>query len=1199
MHDFDLATDTWAVVAVDVAADAKVVLRGPNGAIEYIPGSPVFLEAGAWEFEFSTATTQNTRYAGVVLTSDSSPGLTLAASMDLNLLSRLGKNAASFHLDGPSMISFSASAHDVMIVDPDGRVLWNGAASSTVDIPVLAAGDYLLVSSKRFSFGTDSVTLMVDAALLEADAVPAHDLGDIVSGTVSAQALSYFTYAGTGEPVMLDVGAQDLNLSWRRFGGDEIVTSPHSFRDPTVQTLSFRQGYVLPTRLGETYIVEVQNAGDEDKPYDIALVSLGDAPTLQAGQETTLTADPGNRAGAVRLDLGDRGTHLRIEAPVNFVAALYDIEGVYLGSASSSAGRTLSNYSGTVFVAFQSSNDEADPVEFAVSLDAANENIGTPPIHRTITPDTGQDPLILGAGRTDSPALKFQTGTGLHLDLEDVADLAQSFTLEGWFHIDRLTSDRIPLFEQSGTNNRNLVVELFDDGSLRSIVRAGTGNSSATSEAGLIGRNQWHHVALVADRDAGEFRLYVDGEEAAASSRSGNGLTNLRPLEISTSGSNFTNPFWGRMDRFAVRDVALDAAQIADIHTAGASPAPDAIALAIDFSDPDTPLRPTIGEAARVSLSGIPRGDDVVAGILNAGESIRYAFTLDQTTTLYFDNVIGPQARIYRPDGGSSVLSDPGHVLVLNPGTYEIGFNSSGRHAFRLLDLDAAPQISSDGKVRPVTIPGSGSSKVFALDGLRDTVLSMDALSGSGIVRVALYSDDGTLIERASSPFAFNGIQLPYDGRYWLAFEGPGSGALNTPQTRVVRLHAGVPAPPDPIDLGSAQDYAPVWTVLPDGTSALRLRWAEHAHFPASEIGDIGRQITLSASFAVDGLDRSRLLASLRADDGYEILSIGFNGNNQVFARAANAHDSTTSRTATDSTVRTVGTVINVDAIVDRDEGRLFLYVDGVFATSSAVSDSWFDTRAELVLGGVPATDNDARFHGVIGALRLRSDAADAAARAAGHAGTWAGGDPALTLALDFSEGAGDLVFNRASGGGSAEILPLDESIIFGRRVSRDDVVEYRIELDEPGFFLLEMLSNMRHRVEVLGPAGETRSEQMMPGFQDRDGLALGAGVHTLRFTRDGGTPPAGDFAFRLVDLASQTQEITPGQAVTIDSPASDLGTLFRFEAEAGRGYSVFDSEGRSLNTRIFSATPDPDILSGINSGSTPARDGTHFLYVG
>ncbi|MCC6007768.1 MAG: LEPR-XLL domain-containing protein, partial [Rhodobacteraceae bacterium] len=1196
VHRFTLREDSWAVLEYR-AVGVSVSLSGPAGEVDVASGQPVHLEAGAWELSFASARTSSHAYAAVLMTPDAVSEIELDEASNVRTFGESRAGAVSFRLDEPSALSFMAadnSDNNFLLMGPGGRVLHDGMARDMTVVPAIDAGEYLLVSRKRFASRPDVVSVEVEAAALAADALPHLDPGDVASGTIAPEGRAYFTYTGTGEPVMLDSIGQDQQLSWRRFGGDEVVTSPQSLRDPTVQTSgsAFWQGYMLPTQAGETYVVEVVNSGSEEKDFELALVSLADAPTLQIGDEVALAQDPGDRVGAVRLDLGDEETRAFVSAPVGFMAVVYDVEGAYLRAATSTFGADLSSYTGVVYLVFEAASQQPDPVEFTVSLES---DAGIPPIRRTITPGEGPEPLTLGDGRNGATALKMQSGMLLELDLDGAADLAESFTLEGWFHIDRMTNQRVPLFEQRGATQRNLIVELRDDGSLRASARAGGGYASDTTDAGVMETGQWHHVALVADRDAGEMRLHVDGAQVASASRSGQGLGSLRPLEISSESTNNTNPIWGRIDRFVVRNEALDAAAIADIHATGATPGEQAIALALDFEDSDAPLAPSTGDAERVVLTGIPEGDDVVTGVLGTDESIRYEFTLDETTRLYFDNIVGTQPRLIRPDGGTTFFSEPGHVLVLDPGTYEIGFNSAGRHGFRLLDLADVPRMEINDGLQTVTLPGSGSSTLFEIEGLRDTILRTDYLSGSGAMRVALFADDGSLIERATSPVSFRNVQLPYDGRYWLAFEGPSTAAFNSPLTRIVGLLTGEPAP-EAVDLGDLPAYAPAWTEMPDGSAALRLRGAETASFARAEIGDIGRQVTLSASFAVDGLERSRLLASLVADSGQEILSIGLDSNDRVFARALNAQDATTTRTATESSSRLIGEVIEVDAIIDRDEGRLFLYVDGERAASAAVSESWFDSPAELVLGGLPQHSGDERFHGVIGALRLRGDAADAATRADGHAGNWLGGDPELKLALDFSEGAGSLVFNRAAGGSSAEIAPLEDGIIFGRRDSRFDVIDYTLDLDEPGFFLLELLGSMRHRVEVIGPMDTLRSEQMTRGFHDRNGITLGAGSHILRFTSNG--PPTGDFAFRLIDLAAEAQDITPGDAVTIESPAAELGRLFRFEAEAGRSYVVRDSDDNALDARMFAAEPDNETESGIAESMTARSDGVHYLYV-
>ncbi|MCC6006823.1 MAG: hypothetical protein JJU40_04010, partial [Rhodobacteraceae bacterium] len=252
-----------------------------------------------------------------------------------------------------------------------------------------------------------------------------------------------------------------------------------------------------------------------------------------------------------------------------------------------------------------------------------------------------------------------------------------------------------------------------------------------------------------------------------------------------------------------------------------------------------------------------------------------------------------------------------------------------------------------------------------------------------------------------------------------------------------------------------------------------------------------------------------------------------------------------------------------------------------------------------LVVGGLPRLNADERFHGQLFGISLRAGAADAATRAAGHAGTADLSDPALRLALNFSEGAGGFLFNRAATGGSRPLEPVAPDIIFGRRDSRDGVSEFVLDLDEPGLFLLQALGDARHRFTITGPAGVLRSNvSLTPGFSSSDLLALGAGRHVITFTRDGSSVP-GDFALRVVDLSDPAAfpEIIPGEAQPIDIGSARSGAIFRLDAEPGRDFTLSDSEGRLLSWSLIPPARAMDAQSLATTTSTPAG-GPHLLFV-
>ena len=80
--------------------------------------------------------------------------------------------------------------------------------------------------------------------------------------------------------------------------------------------------------------------------------------------------------------------------------------------------------------------------------------------------------------------------------------------------------------------------------------------------------DEWHHIVAVRDKDAGEARIYIDGELVASGADGTNDTTNDFPLHIGQRGDNseFMN---GAMDEMAIWRVALTEDEVASVMNDG------------------------------------------------------------------------------------------------------------------------------------------------------------------------------------------------------------------------------------------------------------------------------------------------------------------------------------------------------------------------------------------------------------------------------------------------------------------------------------------------------------------------------------------------------------------------------------------------------------------------------------------------------
>lgn len=94
------------------------------------------------------------------------------------------------------------------------------------------------------------------------------------------------------------------------------------------------------------------------------------------------------------------------------------------------------------------------------------------------------------------------------------------------------------------------------------------GGTDLKLDAAFAPDDQWHHLAVVCDKDAGEARLYIDGELAASGADGTNDTTNDAPLHIGQrgDGTEFMN---GVIDELAIWRIALTEDEIVEVMNDG------------------------------------------------------------------------------------------------------------------------------------------------------------------------------------------------------------------------------------------------------------------------------------------------------------------------------------------------------------------------------------------------------------------------------------------------------------------------------------------------------------------------------------------------------------------------------------------------------------------------------------------------------
>ncbi|MFK7931262.1 MAG: LamG-like jellyroll fold domain-containing protein [Myxococcota bacterium] len=210
---------------------------------------------------------------------------------------------------------------------------------------------------------------------------------------------------------------------------------------------------------------------------------------------------------------------------------------------------------------------------------------------------------INGAAAMDGTATSTPGVVGTAMDL-DGAGLSSStlqpwltsgaLTIEAWVNASPSPNRQAVLshYECGGrcssggiTSPSAYILRLTDTGNMAFTVRdadAPTGTPSDQVEStDVLTDNTWHHVAAVADPNAGELRLYIDGALNTALQLQHNDLSGFAedgdaetdPITVgwlrSSNSGSVVDPLLGAVDELSVYDRALTETEIVSVYGAG------------------------------------------------------------------------------------------------------------------------------------------------------------------------------------------------------------------------------------------------------------------------------------------------------------------------------------------------------------------------------------------------------------------------------------------------------------------------------------------------------------------------------------------------------------------------------------------------------------------------------------------------------
>lgn len=194
----------------------------------------------------------------------------------------------------------------------------------------------------------------------------------------------------------------------------------------------------------------------------------------------------------------------------------------------------------------------------------------------------GDDFLGLNDGTLNGPnwtrnglanaALDFD-GNNDYLDVGNFNISGDEMTISAWFYADRFGTDPRVISKASSTSlNDHDWMFGFDDYNssyARILFRLKTDNNSTLELRGnYVPRYEWCYIT--ASYDGSNMKIYLNGQEVASRSQSGNIANSSKDVWIGANPTNASHrPFNGRLDEIAIFDRALSQSEIQDIFEKG------------------------------------------------------------------------------------------------------------------------------------------------------------------------------------------------------------------------------------------------------------------------------------------------------------------------------------------------------------------------------------------------------------------------------------------------------------------------------------------------------------------------------------------------------------------------------------------------------------------------------------------------------
>lgn len=1022
----------------------------------------------------------------------------------------------AFHITGQTgkklefVVNGNVADANFRLIGPDGRTVVTPGQFADFIAEIQATADYVLL--------VESMVDNLDFAFTVSEIMPAADaivFGNTTKGVIDTPGVkkTHRISIEADSLVYVDSLTADIDLLWSLTGprGEEVVDEPWTRNRNNFLAL-----------VPGDYRLTVQGSGDATGGYAFRVLNVATASLMTPGMPVSGVLEPGNLTHQFQLNaLAGEQYYFDVRQRASGEWRLFDpYGGQVFGNTFGDVETIKISNSGRYTLLVEGRFSELDSQVYSINVQPVVNSHNSLTLGETISDRIGV------AGEQDT--YSFTLASDALVTFDSLLDSELRWSLSG------------PRGEE--VNNERLGTS--DARNSNSVLRLVAGDYQLTIDAIADGTGDYAFRLL----DLSSAVSITTGTEVSGSLIPGN-QTHLYQLSAQ-AGDQFTfdaiqtaNGYWRLVDPYG-RQVFSNSFSVVDMLTAPVSGVytlmiegqvttvdPQEYSFGVQF----------LGNNPPTSFSGTPLslGDTVQGSIVSSGEQDGFTFTLASDSYLLIDSLTNnSQLRwsVVSHRGGevteqrfdSLGAGAAGYLFSLVPGDYQlivrgIG-DATGDYGFRLLDLASATLLTPAVPVSGTLDPGN-QTHLYQFNALVGEQYFFDVLQAA-TAYWRLVDPYGGEVWGGRNFTDQETLSLPASGIYTLVVEGRVT--ENDPQDYSLNVQRVV-VTSEAITLGS----------IVGGSIGVGGEFDEYRFTLATD-----------AQLVFDSLTNSSLRWSLIGPRGDEVVNRRLDGSdavssNYVLSLVAGDYLLTVDGSG-DATGDYAFRLLDLASAVSIVPGTI---LSGTLNPGNATHIYEFQAEADdlFYFDALDLTNGHWRLLDEYGGQLFSNSLADVDTLSLPHSGRF-------TLLVEGSAAAMDpqgYVFNVQPIAMTTLALTLGDTISESISVAGERDA-YTFTLASDSYLAFDALTNTRLLWNLFGPRGDEVLNQRFDLSDSRNAnnvLSLVAGDYLL--TVDGSGDASGDYAFRLLDLATGSL-ITPATPVSGTLDPGSQSHAYRLAASAG-----------------------------------------------